>query len=71
MVAQSGISDSPTLVFGLTAPIGSKIDLLQKSLDSEIKSYGYDVHIINVSNIIEKISDKFSILENIKKPLRI
>lgn len=61
----------PILIFGLTAPIGSKIDLLQTSLESEIRSYGYDVHIINVSNIIEKISDKFRIIENIVKPLRI
>lgn len=61
--------DYPTLFFGLTAPIGAKIDLLQSSLQSEVKSYGYDVKIINVSDFIEKISREFNISEN--KQLRI
>ncbi|MCP9308067.1 hypothetical protein [Zymomonas mobilis] len=59
------------LVFGLTAPIGSKIDLLQDSLESEMKIYGYDVTIINVSNLIRDISNKFNIIEDITKNLKI
>ena len=61
----------PDLVFGLVAPIGTKIDLLQKSIEDEISSYKYDVEKINVSEIIDSISKEFNLRSNYSDPLKI
>lgn len=59
------------LIFGLVAPIGSKIDLLQKSLEAEISSYKYEVKVINVSEIIDSISREFNLRDGNEGCLRI
>ena len=61
----------PDLIFGLVAPIGTKIDLLQKSLEIEISSYRYDVKIINVSELIDSISKEFNLRNQYSGNLRI
>lgn len=59
------------LIFGLVAPIGTKIDLVQKSLETEISSYKYETKIINVSDIIDTICKEFRLRENYEGSLRI
>lgn len=65
------MSSCPNLFFGLVAPIGTKIDLLQKTLVEELKSYGYDVEKINVSDIIGSVSTALSLEGGDVRPLRI
>lgn len=59
------------LIFGLVAPIGTKIDLVQKSLEEELLSYKYNIKVINVSEIIDSISKEFKLREGYDENLRI
>ncbi|WHQ44347.1 anti-phage dCTP deaminase [Alcaligenes faecalis] len=59
------------LIFGLVAPIGTKIDLVQKSLEAEISAYKYEAKVINVSEVIDSISKEFNLRDRYEDILRI
>lgn len=47
-------SEQPELVFGLVAPAGTEKDKVSKELVSELLEYGYESHIIRVSDLIKR-----------------
>lgn len=53
--------DHPELFFGLVAPIGTAIDIVQNELEFTLKQFDYNVHLINVSELISDIINEFEI----------
>lgn len=53
--------DNPELFFGLVAPIGVDLDIIQQSLADTLKSIGYDVELIRVTDLMRSFHSDIKI----------